>query len=178
MWIALFIAGLSVPLAVAALTRKRRLPVTVTVDADAPRPKDVAGYLAEIAVRLDERPERMRVVFDAPPGIELDLEPDGRLAVRVEGRRAYRLDLRRRWIADHPVPLPLGSSGPVLYIDPVDKGRFRVSDRRPGHVPRAAAWILCLVAIAAAIMFSPELLVTAVGGACGCAWLTWQGSSA
>ena len=75
MWIAFFLAGMAVPLAAMALARKRRLPVTVTVDADDPRPKDVAGYLAEIAVRLDERPERMRVVFDAPSGIELDMEP-------------------------------------------------------------------------------------------------------
>ena len=116
----------------------KRLPVTVTVDADNPRTEDVARYIAEIAARLDERPEPMRVVFDAPHGLELDLESDGRMAIRLPGRRTCRFDLRRRWIAEHPVPFQLGPHArgvlrlrrkAVLYIDPVDANRFRVTDR-------------------------------------------------
>ena len=117
-WIACFVLGLAMPQVVRMLLRKKRLPVRVTIDADDPRPRDVARYLAEIAARLDERPERMRIVFDAPPGVELDLEDDGRLVVRVPGRRAYRFDLRHRWIADHPVPLSLAPR-PFLSLRPL-----------------------------------------------------------
>ena len=110
------------------LRRERRLPVTVTIDADNPEPKEIAGYLAEIAARLDERPERMRVRFVSPCGVSLDIVSDGRLSICVAGRRPYRFSLRRRWIADHSVPLELKDA--VLLVDPVDAGRFRVRARR------------------------------------------------
>jgi hypothetical protein len=193
-WIACFVLGLAMPQVVRMLLRKKRLPVRVTIDADDPRPRDVARYLAEIAARLDERPERMRIVFDAPPGVELDLEDDGRLVVRVPGRRAYRFDLRHRWIADHPVPLSLaprqlllGRLGPlkllrplkalkllrplILLVDPVDGNRFRVTDRLPFRVPPAACFALSLAAVAGVLLFSPELLLAVTGIALGCAGL-------
>ncbi len=188
-WIACFALGLAMPQAVRILLRKKRLPVRVTIDVDDPRPRDVARYLAEIAARLDERPERMRIVFDAPPGVELDLEDDGRLVVRVPGRRAYRFDLRRRWIADHPIPLSL-SPRPLLplrplkalrmlkllrpltlFVDPVDGNRFRVTDRLPFRVPPAACFALSLAAVAGVLLFSPELLLAVTGIALGCAGL-------
>lgn len=134
------LAGVGIVLSARLSMRKRRLPVTVTVDENDPRPVDVAHYLAEIAERLDERPERMRVVFNAPSGLELDLERDGSMTVALPGRRTCRFDLRRRWIADHPVPFSIGPCPrgflrlrrrAVLYIDPVDANRFRVSDRSP-----------------------------------------------
>ena len=63
--IALFAACAAIPLAV-RWWRLRRwgLPVRIAVDPDDPSPKAIAGYLAEVACRLDERPERMRVMFD------------------------------------------------------------------------------------------------------------------
>jgi hypothetical protein len=193
-WIACFVLGLAMPQVVRMLLRKKRLPVRVTIDADDPRPRDVARYLAEIAARLDERPERMRIVFDAPSGVELDLEDDGRLVVRVPGRRAYRFDLRHRWIADHPVPLSLaprqlllGRLGPlkllrplkalkllrplILLVDPVDGNRFRVTDRLACHVPIAVYFALSLVAVVGVLLFSPELLLVVTGIALGCALL-------
>ena len=202
------------PWVVRTLLRKKRLPVRVTIDADDPRPRDVARYLAEIAARMDERPERMRIVFDAPPGVELDLEEDGRLVVRVPGRRAHRFDLRHRWIADHPVPLslsprpllplrpltalrplkilkplkalkPLRSLRPlrplkllkplrplILFADPMDGNRFRVTDRLPFRVPPVVYFALSLTAIAAVLLFSPELLFAVLGTVIGCVWLT------
>ena len=195
-WIACFVLGLAMPQMVRMLLRKKRLPVRVTIDADDPRPRDVARYLAEIAARLDERPERMRIVFDAPPGVELDLEDDGRLVVRVPGRRAYRFDLRHRWIADHPVPLslaprqlllgrlgPLRRLGPlkllrplkslILFVDPVDGNRFRVTDRQAYRVPRAVYFALSLVAVVGVLLFSPELLLAVTGAALGCALLKY-----
>ena len=181
MWGAWFVVGAVVPWVIWKLSLKKRLPVTVTVDADNPRPADVARYFAEIAARLDEHPERMRVVVDAPEGMSLDLEPDGRMAIRMPGRRAFRFDLRRRWIADHPVPFHLGPGGtsrferifrsrrlPVLYVDPVDANRFRVTDRLPFAVPLAASVLLSLMAALAAVLVSPQLLAFVLGAVAGC----------
>jgi len=106
----------------------KALPVSITVDPDDPRPKDVAGFFAAVARRLDERPEPMRIEVQAPRGVELDIDREGRLIFRVHGHRPATLDLRRRWIADHPVPLDLGGRT-VLRVTPVDSNRFRVVRR-------------------------------------------------
>ncbi len=103
------------------------LPVSIVVDPDDPQPKDIAGYFAAVARRLDERPEPMRLTIEAPRGTEMDIDREGRLVFRVPGRRPAPLDIRRRWIAEHPVPLDLGG-GAVLLITPVDANRFRVSE--------------------------------------------------
>ena len=180
MWTVCFIVGAVVPWMIWKLLRKRRLPVTVTVDADDPRPDDVARYFAEVAARLDAKPERMRIVVDAPEGMSLDIEPDGRMAVRMPGRRTCRFDLRRRWIADHSVPLPLGHGATsrlarmfrrrhlVLYVDPVDANRFRVTDRLPFAVPVAACVLISLMATLAVVLVSPPLLAGVLGVAAGC----------
>ena len=114
------------------------LPVLITIDRYDPDPAAIAGYLAEVACRMDERPEPMLVTFDSPEGVSVDLERDGRLVVRVDGRRPKHLDLRRRWIADHPVPLSL-SARPFfhffrrrlrLVFTPTSGNRFRVRLRR------------------------------------------------
>lgn len=102
------------------------LPVSIVVDPDDPRPKDIAGYFAAVARRLDELPERMRLSIEAPRGTELDMDREGRLVFRVPGHRPAPLDIRRRWIAEHPVPLDLGGRT-VLIVVPVDANRFRVS---------------------------------------------------
>ena len=61
------------------------LLVRVAMVPDAPRPEVLGGYLAEIARRLDERPERMRVVFDGggsrDRAISLDVTPDRALRI-------------------------------------------------------------------------------------------------
>lgn len=101
------------------------LPVRITIDPDDPQPKDVAEYFAAVARRLDEEPQAMRVVVAAPRGVVLDMDDQGRLLLRVAGRRPAVLDVRRRWIADHPVPLDLAGCT-TLMIRPVDANRFRV----------------------------------------------------
>ena len=101
------------------------LPVRITIDPDDPRPKDIADYFSAVARRLDERPERMRVMIAAPDGVVLDMDVSGRLVFRVKGHRPAMLDVRRRWIADHPVPLELGGTT-MLVVRPVDANRFRV----------------------------------------------------
>lgn len=130
--------------------RTRRLPVSVTASAS-PSPGEIAGYLAQIAVRLDERPEPMRIVFDVPRGTVLDSISDGRLAIGMEGHRRKALDLRRRWIADHPMPLSLHRR--VLYVDPVDANRFRVFLRPLWRMPAAAYAVLSLIVTAVVVLF-------------------------
>lgn len=130
--------------------RRWGLPVRVTVDPDDPRPEAIGEYLVEIARRLDERPERMRIVFDGRNArgrsIRLDQDGDGALRVFVDGCRPRRVDLRRRWIADHPVPLDLKRA--VVYVEPVDANRFRVMCGVPFAVP---AWVYALCSLAATL---------------------------
>ena len=159
-------------------SRRWGLAVNVYVDRDDPRPKEICGYLAEIASRLDERPERMRVVFHARcsggRAPVLDLEKDRRLRVDVDGRRSEKVDLRARWIADHPVPLDLRRA--VLYIDPVDANRFRVMTAPPFPVPRFVYVLCSLVAAAGLVFFSPEPVALALGASIGCATAAMPGS--
>lgn len=168
----LFFAALLLPLLVKWWKMRRwGLPVRVVVDFEDPRPDDIAGYLAEIARRLDERPERMRIVFDGRNGqnraILLDVESDRTLRVGVEGRRPRRVDLRGRWIADHPVPISLGRA--EFYIEPVDANRFRVMTSIPFSVP-PVLYVLCsLIATWGLVRLSPEILASVIGFAIGCA---------
>ncbi|MGN0846992.1 MAG: hypothetical protein ACI4RA_06365 [Kiritimatiellia bacterium] len=150
--------------------RRWGLPVHVVVSPEAPSPTEIAGYLAEIARRLDARPERMRIVFDGRTArnlaIQLDLEPDGALRVSVEQHRSKRVDLRGRWIADHPVPLSLRRA--VLYVDPVDANRFRVMSAIPFGIPPLVYVTCSLAATIGLVRLSPELLLLAIGLFCGC----------
>ena len=160
---ACFAVGAAVPWMVRAVRNRGRMQVSVVIDGESPRPKDVAGYLAEIARNLDERPKRLKVRFVAPPGVALDLERDGRLSISIAGNRPHRFDLRNRWIADHPVPLEL--NGAVLYVDPVDANRFRVTDR-PEEAPGAAAYACLSLAAAVALCAGWASLLAATAGTC------------
>ena len=114
----------------------KKLPVSIVVDPDDPRPKDIAEYFAAVARRLDEHPEPMRLVVEAPRGVAMDIDREGRLVFRVPGRRPAPLDVRRRWIADHSVPLDLGGRT-VLMVKPVDANRFRVAESFFSRLRRA-----------------------------------------
>ncbi len=141
----------------------------ITVDPDDPQPKAIAGYLAEVARRLDERPERMSIVIDASNAerraVSLDFTPQGEMVVSVEGRRPRKLDLRRRWIPEHPVPLVLWSRRQRrkvrLYVDPVDANRFRVMSALPRRVPLAFYVGCSLLAAAGALQASPACIAAA-----------------
>ena len=123
-----------VRLAMRALAARRCLPVTVQLDPDDPTPEHFAECLAQVAARLDERPERMRLVIRgaAKGGLPVIMDSvDSGAAFRITcgSHRPRRLELRRRWIAEHPLPLVIRPGRPtVLYITPVDSNRFRVSE--------------------------------------------------
>lgn len=170
--IALFAALFALPFAVRRWRLRRwGLPVRITVDPDDPRPSSIAGYLAEVACRLDERPERMRVTVEAAnagnSAISLDFTPEGEMVVSVEGHRSKKMDLRRRWIPEHPVPLVLWSRKRKrkvrLHVDPVDANRFRVMSSVP-WAPPPWLYVACsLLATVGALVVSPECVVVALG---------------
>ena len=150
--------------------RRWGLPARITVDPDAPSAAALAEYFATVARRLDERPERMRLVIDgrtaARRALTLDFLPDGEMCACVEGEPPKRFSLRRRWIPDHPVPLDLRTCR--LWIEPVEANRFRVMDRVPFRVPGGVYAVCALLAVVSAIWFVPECLAVAIGLAVGC----------
>lgn len=170
--IALFAACFAQPFAV-RWWRLRRwgFPVRIVVDPDDPTPQAIAGYLAEVACRLDERPERMRLTVEAANAgdrsISLDFTPEGEMVVSVEGHRSKKMDLRRRWIPEHPVPLVLWSRKRRrkvrLYVDPADANRFRVMSSVPLPAPSWLYVACSLLATFGAIVVSPECVVVALG---------------
>ena len=146
------------------------LPARITVDPDNPSADALAEYFATVARRLDERPERMRLVIDgrtsARRALTLDFLPDGAMNACVEGEPSKRFSLRRRWIPDHPVPLDLRACR--LWIDPVEANRFRVMDHVPFRVPAAVYAFCALLATASAVWLVPECFAVAIGLAAGC----------
>jgi len=117
------------------LASRRSLPVVIQLDPEDPSPDHFAECLAQVAARLDERPEPMRLVIRgaAKGGLPVIMDSaDSGAAFRITcgAHRARRLELRRRWIAEHPLPLVVRPGKPtVLYITPVDSNRFRVSSK-------------------------------------------------
>ena len=146
------------------------LPARITVDPVNPSADALAEYFATVARRLDERPERMRLVIDgrtaARRALTLDFLPDGAMSACVEGEPPVRFSLRRRWIPDHPVPLDLRACR--LWIEPMEANRFRVMDRVPFRVPWAVYALCALLATAGVVWLAPECLAVAVGLAVGC----------
>jgi len=146
-----FLAGFALALLPYAVRARRwGAPVHVWAEDD---PAALAGYLAEVARHLDEKPERLRMRLHAPAGMTLDLNAAGALVLSCPGRPAAVCDLRRRWIADHPVPLALPA---VVYVQPVGANRFRVRSAPPSALPRAAGAFLCVCAV--------------TGLVCACLW--------
>ena len=167
---ALFGGACAVPFALRAVrTRRWGLPVRVEIVEDGLTPDVVAGYLAQIAQRLDEQPERMRVVFhaDVPKtrAITLDLGADRALRVTVAGAPPKRVDLRGRWIVEHPLPLDLRRA--VLYVKPVDANRFRVMARIPFRVSPLLYVACSLLATVGVVWVVPELVAAVAGLAFG-----------
>ena len=150
--------------------RRWGLPARITVDPDAPSAAALVEYFATVARRLDECPERMRLVIDgrtaARRALTLDFLPDGEMCACVEGEPPKRFSLRRRWIPDHPVPLDLRACR--LWIEPVEANRFRVMDRVPFRVPGGVYAVCALLAVVSAVWLVPECLAVAIGLAVGC----------
>ena len=109
--------------------RKTEL-ATIRIDPCDPSPEFVRNCFAEVFASLDERPRRLKVEVFAENelGAEVLMSfVDGNPVFIVEGRGICAADFRRRWIAEHPVPLSFKGKGPTkLEMTPVDANRVRV----------------------------------------------------
>ena len=131
-------------------------------------PADIAGCFAEIARSLDARPRKLSLTLDSSVPVSLDIDGgSGDFVVSANGAR-HRFSLRRRWLAEHSVPLEFGpdSDGRKriirLKIDPTTGNRFRVSDGASSR-PLPVCWFLAtaLVSVAAVVTFHPVAVWTA-----------------
>lgn len=145
-----------------------RLPVHVWITERNAEPEELAGYLAEIARRMDESPRRMCIVVESSVQASLDADPsDGNLVAKVAGREK-RFSLRRRWLPEHPVPLELGPSRgarvrkTVLLVDPTSGNRFRVRSCRAFVFPAWSYALLAAIASVAVVTFDGIAVVLAL----------------
>ena len=104
--------------------------VTVRLDPADPAPGELKRCFAAIFAELDARPRPLRVRVETANAkgavASVDLDSKGCVVFGVTGRRHAVADFRRRWLADHPVPLVLGPAPVTLAFDPVSGNRVRV----------------------------------------------------
>jgi len=109
---------------------RRTERATIRVDPCDPSPEFLRDCFAAVFASLDERPRRLLVDVYAEyeSGAEALMSfVDGNPVFVVEGRGVCAADFRRRWIAEHPVPLVFRRKGPTrLLMLPADANRVRV----------------------------------------------------
>ena len=109
--------------------------VHIWLDPDDPSPRRLMGYFAEVFAALDAAPRPFHVEIESADGAGSDAAIDfeqGEPVFRVEGRNAVHANFRRRWIAEHPVPLRLSRRGKThLAFIPTTGNRVKV--RRVGR---------------------------------------------
>ena len=125
-----------------------RLPVHIWIREENASPAEIAGYFASIARRLDEQPQKMRLMVDSSVSVVLDFDPKDGNPVVSAGGESHRFSLRRRWLPEHPVPMEFGRRQTVLLIDPVDGNRCRVRQGRRIILPE---WMYAAFAVSATV---------------------------
>ena len=105
--------------------------VEIHVDDADPRPRDVARLFAEVFASLDAFPRKLvlRVFAANSRGAAVSVDmAEGEPVFCVEGRRSFAASFRRRWIAEHAVPLVFPKSGfMALRLSPTSGNRVRVA---------------------------------------------------
>lgn len=125
-----------------------RLPVHIWIREENATPAEIAGYFISIAQRLDERPQKMRLVVESSVPSVLDFDPsDGNPVVTVGGG-SCKFDVRHRWLPEHAVPLEFGARPVALLIDPIEGNRFRVRSGRRIAIP---VWSYAVFAASASV---------------------------
>lgn len=136
--------------------------VRVRVNPEDVRSEDIAGYFKEIAISLDERPRKLRLVLDGRniegKEIALDFTPKGRMEIHAGGDKKS-FSLRNRWIPEHPLPFVFSSKPKTLFIKPVNSNRFRVMLNIPFCFPGWIFPLLCLTATIGVLTIRLELIV-------------------
>lgn len=106
--------------------------VTIRIDNDDPSPAELRGYFAEVLASLDGNPRELLVSVHTANdrGAAASIEfSEGEPVFCIEGRTPAKAEYRKRWIAEHPVPLKLRPHGTLLVFAAKDGGRVVV--RRP-----------------------------------------------
>ena len=137
-----------------------RLPVHIWIREVNASPAEIAGYFIEIAQRLDERPQKMRLVVESSVPAILDIDPMYGNPVVSVGDEAYRFDIRRRWLPEHPIPVVFGQQPVVLLIDPIEGNRFRVRSRCGIFLPVWSYAIFAVSATVSVITLHPVAIAT------------------
>ncbi len=139
-----------------------RLPVHIWIREENASPHEIAGYLIELARRLDERPQKMRLFVESSVPVYLDFDSkDGNPVVMV-GDSTYKFDIRHRWLAEHPVPLKFEKHRVVLLIDPIDGNRFRVKTGRNLLISSWAYAFFSLLAVVMVMTFHPAAITITI----------------
>ena len=115
--------------------------VSIYLDREDPMPAEFKACIAKVFSSLDEKPRRLFLLIDARnrkgAGVSVDFV-DGEPVFMVEGRRAVHASLRKRWLAEHVVPLVLHGGIARLVLEPTSGNRVRV--RPPSFFERVAAY--------------------------------------
>jgi hypothetical protein len=103
---------------------------TIRIDPCDPSPEFLRDCFAAVFASLDERPRRLAVdVYAECESLSEAVVTlvDGNPAFMVDGRGVVCADFRRRWLAEHPVPLPFKRRGPTrLLMEPTSGNRVKV----------------------------------------------------
>lgn len=103
---------------------------TIRIDPCDPSPEFLHRCFAEVFASLDANPRRLDVDVYAECEPQLDVVMtivDGNPVFMVDGRGVKCADFRRRWLAEHPVPLEFRRNGPTrLIMTPTGGNRIKV----------------------------------------------------
>jgi len=85
-------------------------------------PSDYRTFFAEVFAALDASPREMKVKVFAE-GLRIDLVEGDPVFTTPEG--SAKADFRRRWLAEHPVPVTLGKTSVFTFV-PTTGNRVKV----------------------------------------------------
>ena len=111
--------------------RRNAERATIRIDPCDPSPEFLRDCFAAVFASLDERPRALEV--DVYAECESFSEAaitivDGNPVFLIDGRGVTCADFRRRWLAEHPVPLILKKKGPTrLRMLPTTGNRVKVA---------------------------------------------------
>ena len=139
-----------------------RLPVHIWIKEANANPTEIASYFLMLAQRLDEKPQKMRLIVESDVSVLLDFDPKDGNPVVVMGNQMHKFNIRHRWLPEHPIPLDFSNKKTVLLIDPIDSNRFRVFSRRRLTVPNWIYILFLLIATLSVITLHPIAIIGAL----------------
>lgn len=148
----------------------RRPAAFAALDPQAPDARVLVRALRRCVDEVCERRRGvcLRIIVPENPkrvSFTLTMGRDGDLLVVPAGGRARRLGMPGRWVADHPVPLPLPAGRCAeLFFAPGGGDRARVCAGRPARLPLALLTGTFALTLAACLL-GAEWLAAVLSGA-------------